>query len=170
MSMSTGGSDSGVASTPNVTPMVDVMLVLLIIFMVVTPALLAGFNADPPQAQNIKDHPEDEQNDQVLGIDKDGNYYLNKKQIKQEDVAAALKHIYVDTPREDYIMYLKADKNLDYAKVLDALDIAMHNGVKVTGLIGDQKPGTVSTVEGDQRNPTPAPGTPGAAATKGGAK
>src|SRR5678809_804804 len=86
MSMSTGGSDSGVASTPNVTPMVDVMLVLLIIFMVVTPALLAGFNADPPQAQNIKDHPEDEQNDQVLGIDKDGNYYLNKKQIKQEDV------------------------------------------------------------------------------------
>ena len=169
MAMSTGGPAGGVASTPNVTPMVDVMLVLLIIFMVVTPALLAGFNADPPQAQNIKDHPEDEQNDQVLGIDKDGNYYLNKKQIKQEDVAAALKHIYVDTPREDYIMYLKADKNLDYAKVLDALDIAMHNGVKVTGLIGDQKPGTVSTVEGDQRNPTPAAGAPGAA-TKGGAK
>jgi hypothetical protein len=52
----------------------------------------------------------------------------------------------VDTPREDYILYLKADKNLDYSKVLDALDIAMHNGVKVTGLIGEQKPGTVSTV------------------------
>jgi biopolymer transport protein TolR len=167
MAMSTGGPAGGVASTPNVTPMVDVMLVLLIIFMVVTPALLAGFNADPPQAQNIKDHPEDEQNDQVLGIDKDGNYYLNKKQIRAEDVGPALKHIYVDTPREDYIMYLKADKNLDYSKVLDALDIAMHNGVKVTGLIGDQKPGTVSTVEGDQRNPTPAPGAP---ATKGGAK
>jgi biopolymer transport protein TolR len=169
MAMSTGGPAGGVASTPNVTPMVDVMLVLLIIFMVVTPALLAGFTADPPQAQNIKDHPEDEQNDQVLGIDKDGHYYLNKKQIRAEDVGPALKHIYVDTPREDYIMYLKADKNLDYSKVLDALDIAMHNGVKVTGLIGDQKPGTVSTVEGDQRNPTPAPGTAGAA-TKGGAK
>jgi biopolymer transport protein TolR len=167
MAMSTGGPEGGVASTPNVTPMVDVMLVLLIIFMVVTPALLAGFTADPPQAQNIKDHPEDEQNDQVLGIDKDGHYYLNKKQIRAEDVGPALKHIYVDTPREDYIMYLKADKNLDYSKVLDALDIAMHNGVKVTGLIGDQKPGTVSTVEGDQRNPTPAPGAP---ATKGGAK
>ncbi|HEY2851903.1 MAG TPA: biopolymer transporter ExbD, partial [Gemmatimonadaceae bacterium] len=72
MAMSTGGS-GGVASTPNVTPMVDVMLVLLIIFMVVAPALLAGFTADPPQAQNIKDHPEDEQTDQVLGIDKAGN-------------------------------------------------------------------------------------------------
>ena len=160
MAMSTGSSPGGVQSTPNVTPMVDVMLVLLIIFMVVTPALLAGFNADPPQAQNIKDHPEDEQNDQVLGIDKDGNYYLNKKQIAADAVGPALKHIYVDTPREDYILYLKADKNLDYAKVLDALDIAMHNGVKVTGLIGDQKPGTVSTVEGDQKNPTPAPGAP----------
>ena len=160
MAMSTGGGGTSVQSTPNVTPMVDVMLVLLIIFMVVTPALLAGFNADPPQAQNIKDHPEDEQNDQVLGIDKDGNYYLNKKPIRQADVAAALKHIYVDTPREDYIMYLKADKNLDYAKVLDALDIAMHNGVKVAGLIGDQKPGTVSTVAGDARNPAPAPGAP----------
>ena len=160
MAMSTGSSPGGVQSTPNVTPMVDVMLVLLIIFMVVTPALLAGFNADPPQAQNIKDHPEDEQNDQVLGIDKDGNYYLNKKQIAADAVGPALKHIYVDTPREDYILYLKADKNLDYAKVLDALDIAMHNGVKVTGLIGDQKPGTASTVEGDQKNPTPAPGAP----------
>src|SRR5678815_3148785 len=125
MSMSTGGSDAGVQSTPNVTPMVDVMLVLLIIFMVVAPALLAGFNADPPQAQNIKDHPEDDQSDQVLGIDKDGNYYLNKKQIKQEDVGIRLKQIYIDTPRDDYIMYLKADKNLDYIKVLDAMDLAM---------------------------------------------
>jgi biopolymer transport protein TolR len=138
-----------------VTPMVDVMLVLLIIFMVVTPALLAGFNADPPQAVNIKDHPMDDQVDQVLGIDKDGNYYLNKKPIAQTDVAAALKHIYVDTPRDDYIMYFKGDKDLDYAKVLDAMDIAMHNGVKVVGMIGDQKPGTVSTVAGDTKQPPP---------------
>src|SRR6476661_3859659 len=148
MAMSTGGGGAGVQSTPNVTPMVDVMLVLLIIFMVVTPALLAGFQADPPQAQNIKDHPEDDQTDQVLGIDKDGNYYLNKKPIRQTDIAAALKHVYVDTPRDDYIMYFKADKNLDYSKVLDAMDIAMKNGVRVVGMISEQKPGTVSTVEG----------------------
>src|SRR6476469_4738715 len=113
MAMSAGGGSGGVQSTPNVTPMVDVMLVLLIIFMVVAPALMAGFNADPPQAQNIKDHPEDEKTDQVLGIDKDGNYYLNKKPIKQEDVGPRLKQIYVDTPRDDYIMYFKADKGLN---------------------------------------------------------
>ena len=160
MAASSGG---GVASTPNVTPMIDVMLVLLIIFMVVTPALLAGFNAEPPVAQNIKDHPEDDKTDQVFGIDKDGGYYLNKKPIKPEDIGPALKRIYVDTPRDDYIMYLKADKNLEYSKVIDAMDLAMKNGVRVVGMISDQKPGTVSTVAGDskqqqQQTTTPAPG------------
>jgi len=160
MAASSGG---GVQSTPNVTPMVDVMLVLLIIFMVVAPALLAGFNADPPQAQNIKDHPEDSETDQVLGIDKDGNYYLNKKPIRTEDVGTALNQIYVSGTRDDKIMYLKADKNLDYSKVLDALDLATKNGVRVVGMIGDQKPGTVSTVPGDSKAQTPAAGAPGAA-------
>ena len=162
MAMASNSAGS-VASTPNVTPMIDVMLVLLIIFMVVTPALLAGFTADPPQAQNIKDHPEDDQTDQVLGLDKDGNYYLNKKPIHNEDVAAAIKHIYLDTPRDDYIMYFKADKNLDYGKVLDAMDIAMHNGVRVVGMISDQKPGTVSTVAGDSKQQNAAPAPPGGA-------
>ena len=159
MAASSGG---GVASTPNVTPMVDVMLVLLIIFMVVAPALLAGFNAEPPQAQNIKDHPEDDKTDQVLGIDKDGQYYLNKKLIKAEDVGPALKRIYVDTPRDDYIMYFKADKDLQYSKILDAMDLAMKNGVRVVGMISDQKPGTISTVPGDTKStvPVPAPGAP----------
>jgi biopolymer transport protein ExbD len=166
--MSSGGGGAGVQSTPNVTPMVDVMLVLLIIFMVVAPALLAGFNAEPPQAQNIKDHPEDAETDQVLGIDKDGNYYLNKKPIRSEDVAPALHRIYIEATREDKVLYLKADKGLDYSKVLDALDIAMHNGVVVAALIGDQKPGTVSTVIGDSKQQTPTPGAP--AAPPGGAK
>jgi biopolymer transport protein TolR len=160
MAMSSGSPAGTVQSTPNVTPMVDVMLVLLIIFMVVAPALLAGFNADPPQAQNIKDHPEDSETDQVLGIDKAGQYYLNKKPIDSSSVAAALKHIYVDTPRDDYIMYLKADKSLPYSKVLDAMDVAMRNGVRVVGMISDQKPGTVSTVPGDTKQA--APGAPGA--------
>jgi biopolymer transport protein TolR len=157
MAMSAGGGSGGVQSTPNVTPMVDVMLVLLIIFMVVAPALLAGFNADPPQAQNIKDHPEDDKTDQVLGIDRDGLYYLNKKRIEPASVGPALAHIYKDQPRDDYVMYLKADKGLDYAKVIDAMDIAMKNGVRVVGMISDQKPGTVSTVAGDTKE-TAAPG------------
>src|SRR5881628_603945 len=133
MSSSAGG---GVASSPNVTPMIDVM--------VVTPALLAGFNADPPKGQNLKDHPEDEENDQVLGIDKDGNYYLNKKPISKTAIEAEIKRIYdVRT----------TDKVIEYSKVVDATDMASKNGVRVVGLISDQRPGTTSTVVGDSKAP-----------------
>ncbi len=156
MAMSTGGG-GGVQSSPNVTPMIDVMLVLLIIFMVVTPMLMAGFNAQPPQAVNLKDHPEDSNLDQVLGIDRDGNYYLNKKPIRYQDIGPTIKRIY-DARTEDKIMYLKADKDLDYSKVIDALDLAGKNGVRVTGLISDQRPGTISTVAGDTKTPAPAGG------------
>ena len=155
MGMSAGGSGA-VKSEPNVVPMIDVMLVLLIIFMVVTPALLAGFNAVPPQGQNLKDHPEDEENDQVLGIDRDGNYYLNKKPNAKTAIEAENKRNY-DVRTTDKVMYLKADKDLEYSKVVDATDMASKNGVRVVGLISDQKPGTTSTVVGDSK----APGSPG---------
>jgi biopolymer transport protein TolR len=149
MGMSTKGG-SGVESRPNVVPMIDVMLVLLIIFMVVAPALMAGFNATPPEGVNLKDHPEDENTDQVLGIDRDGQYYLNKRQIKNEELPTMLKTIF-DARTEDKIMYLKADKSLDYGKVIDAMDIAMKNGVRMVGMISDQRQGTVSTVAGDTK-------------------
>ena len=155
MAMSTGGG-SGVQSSPNVVPMIDIMLVLLIIFMVVAPALMAGFNATPPEGVNLKDHPEDEQTDQVLGIDRDGQYYLNKRQIKNEDLPALIKQIF-DTRTEDKILYLKADKTLNYAMVLDAIDIASKNGVRVVGMISDQRQGTVSTVAGDSKAKTLPP-------------
>ena len=150
MAMSTGGG-GGVESRPNVVPMIDIMLVLLIIFMVVAPALMAGFNATPPEGVNLKDHPEDEQTDQVLGIDRDGQYYLNKREIKNEDLPRRLKEIF-DARTEDKILYLKADKELNYAKVLDAIDIASKNGVRMVGMISDQRQGTVSTVPGDSKN------------------
>jgi biopolymer transport protein TolR len=159
MAMSTGGG-SGVNSYPNVTPMIDVMLVLLIIFMVVAPALIAGFNATPPEGVNLKDHPEDENTDQVLGIDRDGQYYLNKRQIRNEDLPQKLKTIY-DARTEDKILYLKADKTLDYAKVIDAMDIAMKNGVRMVGMISDQKSGTISTVAGDTKATRPIGAAPG---------
>ena len=152
MGMAVGGG-KGVNSTPNVVPMIDVMLVLLIIFMVVTPALLAGFNASPPQGINLKDHPE-EQTDQVLGIDRDGVYYLNKRPIKYEDIGTALKQIF-DARTEDKILYIKADKDLPYEKVIDAMDLAAKNGVRMTGMISDQTPGTSSTVQGDTKATAP---------------
>ncbi|HUO51349.1 MAG TPA: biopolymer transporter ExbD [Gemmatimonadaceae bacterium] len=159
MAMSTGGG-GGVKAEPNVTPMIDVMLVLLIIFMIVTPLINAGFAAVPPSGINLKSHPEDP-DDQVLGIDRDGQYYLNKRPIKNETLGDQLKAIF-EARTEDKILYLKADRNLKYSKVLDAIDIAAHNGVRVLGAISDQAPGTSSTVPEDQKKaggaaPAPAP-------------
>ncbi len=158
MGTSTTSTKSAVQSEPNVTPMIDVMLVLLIIFMVVTPALLAGFNATPPQGVNLKDHPEVE-TDQVLGIDADGVYYLNKRPVRKEDLPEMLKTIY-DARTEDKILYVKAHKDIEYSQVLDALDLASKNGVRVVGMISEQRPGTQSTVVGDSRAQAQTKGAP----------
>src|SRR3954454_11888477 len=109
MSVSGGG---GVKAEPNVVPMIDIMLVLLIIFMVVTPAISAGFQATAPEGVNLKSHPEDDA-DQVLGIDKNGVYYINKKAIRNEDLPAQLKSIF-DARQIDKILYVKADKDIEY--------------------------------------------------------
>jgi biopolymer transport protein TolR len=145
MSMGTGGA---VKAEPNVTPMIDVMLVLLIIFMLVVPAISAGFQAIPPQGTNLKPHPEEER-DQVLGIDANGQYFLNKAPIPNAELPQRLKAIYANR-EEDKLLYIKAHKDLEYGKVLDALDIAAHNDVRVTGMITDQTPGTVSLIQTDR--------------------
>ena len=147
MAMSAGGGSGAVKAEPNVTPMIDVMLVLLIIFMVVAPALLAGFNATPPQGQNLRSHPEDE-TDATLGIDKDGKYYLDKRPIKNETLFDQLKEKY-DKRTVDKILFIKAHNELKYVKVLEALDIAGKAGVRMTGMISEQRPGTISAVPGD---------------------
>jgi len=147
MGMSAGGG-GGVKAEPNVTPMIDVMLVLLVIFMIVVPQINAGFKAVPPDGQNLKTHPEEE-GDQVLGIDDQGRYYLNKKPVRNEDLETLVKQIF-DQPRDDYIMYVKAHKDLQYLKVVDALDRLSKSGVRVAALISEQLPGTESLVESDR--------------------
>ena len=146
MAMSTGTGGS-VKAEPNVTPMIDVMLVLLIIFMLVVPTISAGFQAVPPMGTNLKPHPE-EDTDQVLGIDAKGQYYLNKKPIRNQDLGPMLKDIFQDR-QIDKLLYIKAHKDLEYGKILDAMDVASRNEVRVTGMITDQKPGTVSLVSSD---------------------
>ncbi len=146
MSMSTGSSGN-IKAEPNVTPMIDVMLVLLIIFMLVVPAISAGFQAIPPQGQNLKPHPEEDR-DQVLGIDANGQYFLNKAPIPNAELGQRLNAIY-ENRTEDKLLYVKAHKDLEYGKVLDALDIAARNKVAVTGMITDQLPGTVSLIATD---------------------
>ena len=151
MGMSAGGG-GGVKADPNVTPMIDVMLVLLIIFMITIPQINAGFTAVPPEGQNLKPHPE-EDGDQVLGIDDQGRYYLNKKPVRNEDLETLVREIYGVEGRDDYIMYVKAHKDLQYLKVIDAMDKLSRNGVRVAALITEQAPGTESLVESDRLRP-----------------
>lgn len=139
MAISTSGGGA-VKAEPNVTPLVDVMLVLLIIFMVIIPTLTSGLNAEPPKGINLKKHPE-ENGDQLLGIDRKGQYYLNRKPIPNDNLEAQLRSIY-DNRTEDKILYIRADKNLAYSKVQDAVDVAGKAGVRVTGLISEQTPGS----------------------------
>jgi biopolymer transport protein TolR len=149
MSMSVGQSGrTTVKAEPNVVPMIDVMLVLLIIFMITVPALAAGFQAVPPEGVNLKPHPE-EDSDQVLGIDASGQYFLNKQPIRNETIGERLKQIY-DARTVDKILFVKAHRELQYQKVLDVIDIASKNGVRVVGAISDQRAGTESTVEEDR--------------------
>jgi len=146
MAMSVGAGGS-VKAEPNVVPMIDIMLVLLIIFMLVVPSISAGFQAVPPQGVNLKPHPEEDR-DQVLGIDADGQYFLNKAPIVNAELGQRLKAIY-EAREEDKLLYIKAHKDLEYGKVLDALDIASKNEVRVTGMITDQQPGTKSLIATD---------------------
>ena len=159
MGMSVGGGGS-VKAEPNVVPMIDIMLVLLIIFMLVIPAVSAGFQAVPPQGQNLKPHPE-EDTDQVLGIDATGQYYLNRAPIPAAELPQRLRAIF-EGRELDRLLYVKAHQELEYSKILDALDIAAKNEVRVAGMITDQTPGTQSLVAADNLLQTqPAEPPPG---------
>ena len=125
-----------VRAEPNVTPMIDVMLVLLIIFMVVTPTLLNGFPAVPPEASNTKAHPE-MMTDHVLGMDALGRYYLDKRPISTALLQGRLRALFAQG--HDRVLFLQADENLEYAQVQDALSQASASGVRVVGMIAERK-------------------------------
>ena len=127
-----------VQTTPNVTPMIDVMLVLLVIFMVAAPAMLVGIPAVPPVAVHLSNRPE-QPLDRVLGIDRRGGLYLDKRPIDRESLAAALRSGYASRTT-DRVLYVRADKDVEYGVVQDALDLAARNGAVVVGMISEALP------------------------------
>ena len=148
MALSTGSSKVPVRADINVTPMIDVMLVLLIIFMIVTPAITAGFQASIPRAQNAEKREED-QGEIRLGIDRNGKYYLDMvnpatqqytgpRPVPDADLETRLRDIYGRRTR-DKILFLKADEGIDFAHVQAAIEIARKAGVRVVGAIAEQK-------------------------------
>jgi biopolymer transport protein ExbD len=128
-----GFRKSDVSSDINVTPMVDVMLVLLIIFMVVTPALLQGFQGELPRGDNLKDREADESRVE-LGIDLNGDYYLRKKPIRRADAAMLLKREF-DMRPQDKVLFVKADRRLKYGELMEAMKIAREAGARVVAAV-----------------------------------
>ncbi len=129
------GVDSDVNAEINVTPMIDVMLVLLIIFMVVTPAL-AGYTAILPKARTAAPEKDDRV---TLGIDTQGRYFIedtpNPGPIPADQLAGRLQQAYQSRSPDDHVLYMKADQGVGYDKVLTAIDAAREAGVSRIGAI-----------------------------------
>jgi biopolymer transport protein ExbD len=137
------GLESDVNADINVTPMIDVMLVLLIIFMVITPAL-GGYKWQPPKAQMSA--PEKEKR-VTLGIDAQGVYYVGEpaKPVALAQLTDRLKREYASPEhRDDHVLYLKADNGVAYSVVLSAIDAAREAGVRRIGAITELPRGSVA--------------------------
>jgi biopolymer transport protein TolR len=138
VAISTGSAGVGaVKADINVTPMIDVMLVLLIIFMIVTPLIAAGFKATLPKGKNLDPRPEG-QNEVVLGIDEFGRYFLNGRPLPEGTLEDQLRGIF-QARTEDKILYFKADNKLKYAKIDEAVETARRAGVRVMAAITEPK-------------------------------
>jgi biopolymer transport protein ExbD len=124
---------TAVKSEPNVIPMIDIMLVLLIIFMIVTPLIASGFKATMPRGANLDKAPEQE-GEVTLGIDVAGSYFLDGRPIAANALEDQLRARFA-ARTTDKILYFKADNQLKYVKVQEAVEIARRAGVRVLAAI-----------------------------------
>jgi len=140
MAMDLGGAKGGLKADINVTPLVDVMLVLLIIMMLVAPLLQQGVAVRLPTATNTTDKPET-QDQTVLAISQDKHMYLNARPIQEGELATKLNEILEN--KKEKIVLIKADEEVEYSAVMAAMDQLHLAGIEDIGLITErkQKPG-----------------------------
>ena len=136
MSMDVGGAKGGVMSAINVTPLVDVMLVLLIIMMIVAPLLQKGADVRLPMAANTAEKPET-QDQTVVAVDRSDRYFVNGLPVRREDLRTKVEEI-LETKKERIIL-IKADVDAKYSAVMDLMDELRASGIEDMGLITDPK-------------------------------
>jgi biopolymer transport protein TolR len=124
--------DDGVLSDINVTPLVDVMLVLLIIFMVAAPMLHQGIEVALPRAQ-AKNLPLKVQDPIVLSINRDGLVYIRETPVQTADLVDRLKVQIAQRP--DDTVFLKGDRDVAYGRVIDVLDLLQRGGIQHVGMV-----------------------------------
>jgi len=138
MSMAVGGKKGGPMAEINVTPMADIMIVLLIIFMVITPLLQKGVDVKLPVAGNTKDR-KDEPKTIMVAVKKDSTTYLGTQKLgSQAELLPQIKERLQDLPEGARIIYLKADDQLPYAEVMKVMDICREAGVEEIALIAER--------------------------------
>ena len=129
MAMSGGSPTGGLTNEINVTPMIDVLLVLLIIFMMVTPMSRKAIDLQlpDPTPDNTNQGPPPSQI--VLEVLPGNTFKINSQPVSKADLARRLKEIY--DPRPDKIIFVKGDPTVKYQDVIAAMDVARGSGVKV---------------------------------------
>jgi biopolymer transport protein TolR len=119
----------------NVTPLVDVMLVLLIIFMIAAPMLHQGIEVALPRAQ-AKNLPLKVEDPIVLSIDRDGKVYLRSTAVPSEDLVERLKAQLASRPEDT--VFLKGDRDAPYGRIIDVLDILQRGGIQHVGMVTER--------------------------------
>ncbi len=142
MAMDVGGAKGGVKSDINVTPLVDVMLVLLIIMMIVAPMLQKGANVRLPTAANSADKPETS-GQTVVAVTADGGFWVNGVRVPDTDLRTRVEDILEG--KTERIVLIKADEDAPYGKVMDAMDELRGAGIEDMGLITEPRARTGQT-------------------------
>ena len=137
MGMGSGGGRGEVTSDINVTPMADVMLVLLIIFMVVTPMLQKGQNVELAKTHNPTDMPAADHDDAVLVVvTRDGKYWLNQDKIVIEQLATKVNDLLAT--KMDKTVFVRSDARAKYGDVVSVVDTIRNAGVDKVGLLTER--------------------------------
>lgn len=142
MAMAVGGEDE-YNSAINVTPMVDVMLVLLIIFMIVTPLLQQGVSVNLPRDLISPDEDADIAKDTsvIVAIPDNNNFYIGKEQFPLTALGDKIKRLMENKTPEKRIVYIKSGIEVDYGKVVEAIDTIRKQDIDKIGLVADKKKG-----------------------------